>query len=83
MEQMVAAYVQDYQAPIEKKEMGIALMLCDRIATPEKIVLTAQIYANARSDLKQAMGKAVAVKRMAFRRLKNAILKHGKTYVKS
>ena len=68
MGQMAAAYVQSYQAPVGKKEIANALVLCDENATAESIVLTAQIYANARPDLRVAMGKAIAAGKMAGRK---------------
>ena len=65
MGQMAAAYVQSYKAPVQKKEMATALILCDDNATSESIVLTAQIYANARPDLRVAMGRAIAARKIA------------------
>ena len=67
MGQMAAAYVQDYQAPVQEKEMqaGILLTGKDEKAAP----IVAQIYANARQELKEAIEKAVTRSKIGYSKL--------------
>ena len=78
MGQMAAAYVQEYQAPIGKKEIGAALMLSHGDNNPDSVAAIAQIYANARPALREAMGRVVSRRKVGFRRLNQAIFSKSK-----